>query len=426
MYRAAVASSVALLALLAVSPSAWAAAGSLDSTFDGDGRVTLDLGSAQEGAVDVAVQPDGKIVVLGTTGTSGVLARYNSTGALDTAFDSDGVLVFSSIYPSALALQPDGKIIVAGFAGGGWAVARFEDDGAVDSTFETTGWIPENYFDPSDIAGVALQSDGKIVVVGSTGAEHELGNGMIVRFSDDGKPDETFAGFGYRLWPLPSGTTGVAVQPNDKIVVVGWTIPGYDADQTEAMAVARYLPDGKPDSSFDGDGRARIMFGRRNVSVYSASARPFEVALQADGKMVLAGHAGYDSDSDFALARFTSKGKIDTTFSGDGKRRMDFSGGDDEAHGLVIQANGRIVVGGFAAPSGDPDAADFALARYWPNGDLDRSFSANGKQRVRFGTNDQDYGFAAALQAGGKIVVAGKATLAPDAFDLGVARFLLF
>jgi uncharacterized delta-60 repeat protein len=426
MYRAAVASSVAWVALLAVSPSAWAAAGSLDPTFDGDGRVTLDLGSAQEGAVDVAVQPDGKIVVLGTTGTSGVLARYTSTGALDTTFDGDGFLVFTSLHPSALALQPDGKIVVAGVAGGGWAVARFEGDGAVDSTFETSGWIPEDYFDPSDIAGVALQSDGRIVVVGSTGAEHELGNGMIVRFHNDGKPDETFAGFGYRLWPLPSGTTGVAVQPNDRIVVVGWTIPGYDADQTEAMAVARYLPDGKPDSSFDGDGRARIMFGRRNVSLYSASARPFDVALQADGKIVLAGHAGYDSDSDFALARFTSRGKIDTAFSGDGKRRMDFSGAEDEAHAVVIQPNGRIVVAGFAAPSGDPDDADFALARYWPNGDLDRSFSVNGKQRVRFGSNDQDSAFAVARQADGKLVVAGKATLAPDAFDLGVARLLLF
>jgi uncharacterized delta-60 repeat protein len=162
------------------------------------------------------------------------------------------------------------------------------------------------------------------------------------------------------------------------------------------------------------------------VSLYRASARPFDVALQADGKIVLAGHAGYDSDSDFALARFTSRGKIDTAFSGDGKRRMDFSGAEDEAHAVVIQPNGRIVVAGFAAPSGDPDDADFALARYWPNGDLDRSFSVNGKQRVRFGSNDQDSAFAVARQADGKLVVAGKATLAPDAFDLGVARLLLF
>ena len=423
--RVALVSSVAGFALLALSPGALAAAGALDSTFDGDGRVTLDLGSSDEGAVDIAVQPDGKIVVLGTTGTSGVLARYNSTGAPDTTFDSDGVLVFSSIYPSALALQPDGKIVVAGFAGGGWAVARFEGDGAVDSTFDTTGWIPEDYFDPSDIAGVALQSDGRIVVAGSTGAEHELGNGMIVRFHNDGTPDETFGGprFGFRTWPIPSGTTGVAVQPNDKIVVVGWTIPGYDADQTEAMAVARYLPDGKPDSSFDGDGRARIMFGRRNVSVYSASARPFDVARQtADGKIVLAGHAGYDSDSDFALARFTSRGNIDTTFSDDGKRRMDFSGREDEAQAVDIQPNGRIVVAGFAASSEGSDEPDFALARYWPNGDLDRSFSGNGKQRVRFGSNDQDSAFAVARQADGKLVVAGQATLATSASDLGLAR----
>jgi uncharacterized delta-60 repeat protein len=424
MYRAGVASSVAWLALLAVSPSAWAAAGSLDPTFDGDGRVTLDLGSAQEGAVDVAVQPDGKIVVLGTTGTSGVLARYTSTGALDTTFDSDGVLVFSSIHPSALALQPDGKIVVAGTHAGDFAVARFEDNGAVDSTFDGDGlatYAPSDTHAAFEVGGVALQSDGKIVLVGSTDADHALGNGIVARFNSDGPVDDSF-GFSGGTWlPTPSGATGVAIQVNSKIVVAGWTIPDYDGGKPEAMAVARYLPDGTPDSSFDGDGRLRVMFGQTQSS---GGAQPFDVALQPDGKIIVAGHAGWEERSDFALARFTSRGKIDTTFSGDGKRRMDFSGAEDEGQAVVIQPNGRIVVAGLAASSAGSGQPDFALARFWPNGDLDRSFSGNGKQRVRFGSNDQDSAFALARQADGKLVVAGQAMLTPGLTDLGLARLL--
>jgi uncharacterized delta-60 repeat protein len=137
--RVALVSSVAGFALLALSPGALAAAGELDPTFDGDGRVTRDLGASDESAVDVAVQPDGKIVMLGTTGMSAVLARYTSTGALDTTFDGDGFLVFTSLHPSALALQPDGKIVVAGTANADFALARFKDDGTPDDSFDGDG-----------------------------------------------------------------------------------------------------------------------------------------------------------------------------------------------------------------------------------------------------------------------------------------------
>ena len=409
--------------LLALSPGVLAAAGELDSTFDGDGRVTLDLGSSDEGAVDVAVQPDGKILVLGRAGTSSVLARYDSTGALDTSFDGDGVLVFASLRGAALALQPDGKIVVAGtkqgnFAGD-FAVARFNANGSFDASFDNDGLVAVDFANDSNDEGlgVALQPDGKIVVVGSSDANQALGTGTIVRFKSDGSPDDSFWNGGFASWCCnPSEATAVAIQPNGKIVVAGWTTPGYDRVHTRAMLVVRNRANGGLDSSFGGDGWVPAKLG--------VDAQAFDVALQTDGSIVVAGHAGDGSVSDFALARYTSSGKLDTTFSGDGKRRMDFSGGADEALGLVIQPNGRIVAAGFAAPLHHPSDADFGLARYRSNGSLDLSFSANGKQRVRFGTNDQDYGFAVARQADGKLVVAGQATLTPDQYDLGLARFL--
>ena len=402
--------------LLALSPLALAAGGELDPTFDGDGRVTLDLGAADESAVDVAVQPDGKIVVLGTTGMSAVLARYTSTGALDTTFDGDGFLVFTSLHPSALALQPDGKIIVAGTANADFALARFKDDGTPDDSFDGDGLASADFVNHSnDIGrGVALQPDGKIVVGGSSDANHELGTVTVARFKGDGTLDDSFYNHGFRGWCcMNSYATAVAIQTNGKIVVAGST--GVFS-HTPRFFVSRLKADGTRDSSFSNDGQLQTKFG--------AEAHGLDVAVQADGRVVVAGSVGAFKHSDFALARYTSSGKLDTTFSGDGKRRMDFSGGADEALGLVIQPNGRIVAAGFAAPLHHPSDADFGLARYRSNGSLDLSFSANGKQRVRFGTNDQDSGFAVARQADGKLVVAGQATLATFASDLGLARLL--
>jgi uncharacterized delta-60 repeat protein len=419
--RVALVSSVAGFALLVLSPLALAAAGELDSTFDGDGRVTLDLGAADESAVDVAVQPDGKIVVLGTTGMSAVLARYTSTGALDTTFDGDGFLVFSSLHPSALALQPDGKIVVAGtanadFANADFALARFNDDGTPDASFDGDGLASADFVNHSnDIGrGVALQPDGKIVVAGSSDANHELGTVTVARFKDDGTLDDSFYNQGFRGWCcMSSYATAVAIQTNGKIVVAGST--GVFS-HTPRFFVARLKPDGTRDSSFSSDGQLQTRFG--------AEAQGLDVAVQADGRVVVAGSVGAFRHSDFALARYTSSGRLDTTFSGDGKRRMDFSGGADEALGLVIQPNGRIVAAGFAAPLHHPSDSDFGLARYRSNGSLDLSFSVNGKQRVRFGSNDQDSAFAVARQAGGKLVVAGQATLTPGLTDLGLARLL--
>jgi uncharacterized delta-60 repeat protein len=112
-----------------------------------------------------------------------------------------------------------------------------------------------------------------------------------------------------------------------------------------------------------------------------------------------------------------------TTFSDDGKRRTDF-GGFDEAHSLVIQANGRIVVAGAAAPTDHRLQANFGLARYKPSGELDRTFSDNGKQRTRFGANNRDSGNDVALQPDGRIVVAGSVTVVGNGYDFGFARYL--
>ena len=129
------------------------------------------------------------------------------------------------------------------------------------------------------------------------------------------------------------------------------------------------------------------------------------MALQADGKIVAVGGAG----GDFALARYNPNGSLDTSFSGDGKQRTDFGGGFDVATGVALQADGKIVAVGGAG--GGATGNDFALARYNPNGSLDTSFSGDGKRRTDFGGSD--VATAVALQGDGKIVAVGELAAAP-------------
>jgi uncharacterized delta-60 repeat protein len=429
---AGVISALAVLTLLVMSSSALAAAGSLDATFDGDGRVITDLGSPEEGAEQLAIQPDGKIVVVASSRdqdtfvTTWVLIRYDSSGALDPTFDGDGILVVHGMTPNDVAVQSDGKIVVAGLANidlgdavaTDFAVARFNPGGTPDTTFSDDGIATADFNGGEDIGlAVALQTDGKIVVVGSTAPNFTGRDFAIARFNDGGTLDTSFSGDGLLRMSLFGGNdraNAVAIQTNGRIVVAGETHGAFDSSD---FGLARFRADGRRDLSFSGDGKLRTSFGPFD--------RAFDVGLQADGKIVAGGSAyGRPAGVDFALARYTPRGRLDPTFSKDGKQRTDFTGGNDEAHGLVIQPNGRIVLSGSAAPPHDPDDVDFGLARYRASGRLDLSFSGDGKQRTRFGTNHQDYGFDAALQADGRIVVVGSVTPLVNGYDVGLARYL--
>ena len=182
--------------------------------------------------------------------------------------------------------------------------------------------------------------------------------------------------------------------------------------EADDFALARYNADGTLDTSFSGDGRQTTDFGGFDPAT--------GVALQGDGKIVAVGGAGGDEfvADDFALARYNPDGSLDTSFSGDGKQTTDF-GGSDQANGVVLQGDGKIVaVGHSVAVAG----ADFALARYNPNGSLDTSFSGDGRQTTDFGGFDLANGVA--LQGDGKIVAVGVGRGTDRTSDLALARYL--
>jgi uncharacterized delta-60 repeat protein len=398
---------VAVVASLAFSAAAIAAAGDLDPTFSGDGKQTTDFGDI-DAATGVALQSNGKIVVVGVTGNSGdfALARYNPSGSLDTTFSGDGKQTTdfggtNGDKALAVALQSDGKIVVVGRAGLGssssWALARYNPNGSLDPTFSGDGKQTTAHGQGSRANAVALQADGKIVAVGTGVSEW-----IIARYNPNGSLDPTFSGDGIQTTPFGAQNiaNGVAVQSDGKLVAVGSESVHLD------FALARYNANGSLDTSFSGDGKQTTDFGGYN----EAKA----VTLQGNKIVAVgAGLVGFNT-GDFAVARYNPNGSLDPTFSGDGKQTTNF-GGDDVANDVAVQADGRIVLAGVA--TGGATGNDFALARYNTNGSLDTSFAGGGRKRTNFGGTDSANGVA--LQGDGRIVAAGSGNA-----DFALARYL--
>ncbi|MBW3540365.1 MAG: hypothetical protein KY476_08850 [Planctomycetes bacterium] len=401
--------------------------GSPDASFDGDGKVTTGfLGSARDFGFDLALQADGKIVVVGTTGGGDfALARYNADGSPDTSFDGDGKVTtdFGSLSDQAhgVAIQADGKIVVAGWSvqsgtGVDFALARYNADGSLDTSFSGDGKLTTDFGSSTDQAlGVAIQVDGKIVIAGLSVQPGTSNDFALARYNVDGSLDTTFSGDGKLTTDFAGSfdrAFGVAIQADGKIVVAGST--GGD------FALARYNADGSLDTNFDSDGKVTTDFAS---SVEQASGG---VAIQADGKIVAAGisfQGGAVDFADFALARYNGDGSLDTGFSGDGKVTTDFAGAFDQATGVAIQADGKIVAAGVSFQSGSSGPHDFALARYNIDGSLDTRFSGDGKVTTDFGS------FAAqasgvAIQPDGKIVVAGSSGQPGTGLDFALARYI--
>ncbi len=337
--------------------------GKLDTTFGRDGRVTTHFTRKFEFTPGVAVQASGKILAVGSLDAKFVVARYRSNGVLDPAFGGDGTVLtkFAGVEAgaTAAAIQTDGKIVAIGTAESltccprtaEFALARYNPDGTLDTTFSDDGKVTTAISGEYDSAeDVAIQTDGKIVAVG-TGA----GRFEIARYNADGTLDTTFDGDGFGFADFTVGTdsaSAVAIQTDGKIVVAGDA--GGPGEYTSAFALARYDADGTLDTGFDGDGMVVTDF---TVDDDGASG----VAIQTDGKIVAGGSAGYNGASaSFALARYNADGTLDTTFSGDGMVKTSFTAGFDSARGMGIQSNGKIVLAGSAGAV----TAKFALARY--------------------------------------------------------------
>lgn len=427
---------VATACALVLPVASASAAGELDLTFSEDGLTTTSFGavnSPQDQGNDVAIQADGKIVVVGLAGdpdggTNFALTRYNPDGSLDTSFGGDGRVTTDfgdSSEARAVAIQADGKIVVAGFArseGDLIALARYlPADGSLDDTFDGDGMLRTN--NGSDRGeDVVIQPDGKIVVA-SRSLEFSTGvRFQAVRFLTNGDLDEDFGDFGFATQNVQNAQVGgVALYPDGRVLLVG----SINTGSGNQFALVRFEADGDVDGTFGSDGRTTTDFG-------GSSSRIARVVLQPDGRAVVVGTSG----GDLAVARYLLDGTLDTSFSEDGKQVVDFFGTFDEGADLALQPDGKVVaVGAIEADSGSArvgaraagvvlvSAPDFGLVRLNRSGSLDNSFSGDGKVRTDFNSSSSDRAAGVALQADGRIVVAG-ASNASGTDDFAVARYL--
>lgn len=388
--------------------------GALDRSFGSGGKVTTDFG-AYDYAVAVALQPDGKIVVAGTSSGEAepvfALARYNPDGSLDPGLDGDGKLTSGAgegRVAGALALQSDGKLVVGGFAmivatGNDFVLARYNSDGSPDNSFGGDGQVVTDFFGSWDYgSSMVLQTDGKIVVAGSAGNPGTNSTGFaLARYGADGSLDNSFGAEGkvFTGFLGQDGAGFVSLQEDGKLVVIGTT--EYPDSYISDFALARYNSDGSPDLTFSGDGK---LTGYYPVAFSANNA----LAVQEDGKVVVAGRANRElSDaSDFGVARYNSDGAPDTVFGPRGSLATDFYGYEDEAKAVAVQPDGKIVVAGWATDNSGTIRREFALARYHTDGVLDSSFDGDGKVTTAFGEFSSSAA-SVAVQEDGKIVVAG-------------------
>ncbi|MGW4122502.1 hypothetical protein [Nocardia sp. NPDC004711] len=389
------------------------AAGTLDTGFGNGGKVTTDLGSQADHANAVVVQPDGKIVVAGSTqdpaqGDNFAVVRYSADGKLDSAFGNGGKVVTDfggkSDVASAVALQADGKIVAVGTShgtatGDNIAVARYTTDGKLDNGFGVNGQVSADLGTAADHGNaVAVQADGKIVVAGSTRDQEQGDNFVVLRYTPDGKLDNGFGTDG-KVSTDFGGRSDIAksvvVESDGKIVVAGTSSGTTTGDN---IAVARYTSDGKLDPGFGVNGQVSSDLG-------TAADHGNAVAVQSDGKIVVVGSTKDPVQGDnFLVVRYTPDGKPDSGFGADGKATTDFGGKSDVAAAVALAHDGTIIAVGTSSGTGTGD--NIALARYTSDGKPDSGFGANGKVSTDLGTA-ADHGNAVALQANGGIVVAG-------------------
>jgi uncharacterized delta-60 repeat protein len=285
--------------------------GSIDNTFNGNGYVLTSIGPSGSSINSIAIQSDGSIFAVGYTlfgnNMDFAVAKYTSTGMLDNTFDGDGIAITpiynNAEFASKVLLQPDGKIVVIGSTlqnnDYDFAMVRYNSDGSYDNTFNSNGFITPFFngnFNEYGNTGI-LQNDGKILVAGMNNSTF---NDFIVgRVNPDGSIDNTFGTNGFTNTDFGTSTDygeaiGMTLQPDNKIIVAGLRNFGVPLD----FAVARYDQNGVLDASFDTDGLVNTNFG--------GDDQGRATIVQSDGKILVAGSSHDGTQSRVAIARYNN------------------------------------------------------------------------------------------------------------------------
>jgi len=338
--------------------------GSLDGSFGTGGKVTTAIGTGS-GATALVLQPDGKLVAAGYASSAGkttfALVRYNASGSLDASFGTGGKVMtpIGSVDDEAFALvlEPDGKLVAAGYSDRGSnnavALVRYNANGSLDTSFGTGGKVTTAIGSVDDeVFALVRQPDGKLVAAGYTSGANSTAF-ALVRYNADGSLDTGFGTGGKvttAIGSIDDEVFALVLQPDGKLVAAGYT----SGASNTAFALVRYNASGSPDASF-GTG------GKVTTQIVTMENEAFALVLQPDGKLVAAGYTNDGSEQDFALVRYSADGNLDGSFGTGGKVITPVPGAFGEANALVLQPDGKLAAAGYSYNGSD---TDFAVARY--------------------------------------------------------------
>ncbi|MBV6441110.1 MAG: T9SS C-terminal target domain-containing protein [Haliscomenobacteraceae bacterium CHB4] len=382
--------------------------GSPDTTFHVNGIILDSFNIEDNAAYCLLPQPDGRYLVGGNSVPTAFLARFEANGSLDSTFGVNG---WTPVFPgedktiTKVISRADGSIFVFSRQGQGWSVAKLDAQGAPDETFADNGIYQSEPYEIYITEDIALQDSSNLLVLNASYSDF-----VLRRFTPEGTFDTTFSSCGIDFIPeYPNGDDlfdQFLVQPDGKIV--GKRFFGGKE------ILVRFLPDGLLDASFGVNGWADLLPPGAS-EIYGVN-----MALQADGKILVTGIVSQLTGEALFVARFLSNGQIDNSFGTNGLFVED-DGGNAVPVNIAVQADGKILVTGYWSP-GFSVPVRVLLLRISDDGAPDNSFGVNGRVVMPVGDYSA-YPFDSGLLPDGRILVAGNTQDADYNDVLFIARF---
>lgn len=387
--------------------------GNFDNSFGANGSILTNISDGYDFAYSIKAHSDGKVVVGGTTYLNDnkfVIARFNSNGSQDLGFGNSGSImtgidINSNSYTTSIQIQDDGKIIAGGVSKAtatsfDFSLARFNTNGSIDATFGSSGFQTtdadnkENYLNE-----IKLQSDNKIVAVGSSYLSAELSGVLLARYNSNGSLDNSFGVNGVVKFNVPTYDcygTSIALQSNGKILITGNSLK----DGKSFVLIARFNVDGSLDNSFSDDGYNFYSWNEMTANIGKS------IKVQSDGKILVTGFSTSDTEVRGFIVRINEDGSLDNSFNGTGLVSVT-AGGMVYLNSLDIHSNGKIIAGGTYYESSADSKGDFIVIRLKSDGTLDNTFNITGIVISDIGADTHDVGIAVLASSDNSIYLTG-------------------
>lgn len=377
--------------------------GTLNKNFGHNGIVkAVAAGNFKTAFADtrnVFIQSDGKILTVVEFGFMVAINRRMANGTIDSSYGKNGFSVAVEMIDAAAALQSDGKIVVVGATtsfGSDFIVARFDTSGKLDAPFGNKGvTITDAGSETDALSSVVIQSNGKIVAGGLT-SRNGINQFALIRYKKDGTIDSAYGSQGLVVTNFGNACNinSIALQKDNKVVAVG----NYNNGSTSDFAIARYLNTGALDLTFNGTGEVTSNFGNSDNAI--------SVALDTTGKIVVGGYyTDPSNNSHFEIARYTTNGALDSSFNGSGVTGTNFGSNQEYLGAIALQTNGEIIAGGNIWDG--QSYSELAFARFNVDGSVDNSFGIGGQALDPMGSNDYDYLYSLTVAENGQILSGG-------------------